>query len=673
MKKTFLLICIMMFLVKFPIQIAAHESVAYKTETLTSTGDVIETQSAYTPIGLFGKNYNFETPEDVYIDKNDYVYVADSGTGEVIKFSPTGEIEQVYGRDSLGSPQGVFVDHREDIFIADYEQAIIVKYNQSGEQLMTFEKPDTPLFGSSTPFKPQKLAVDRRGNLYIVSEGTTNGIIQLNASGDFLGFYGVGTTRPSIGNVIQELLAFQSQRESLFNRVPSAPNNVSIGNQGLIHTVTSGSSWEVIRKLNVAGDNMLPADISTVSNLKDLTVGLIGNIYTVDNDGLIYEYDRFGNLLFTFGGKDDGSNRLGLLQQPTSIEVDSVGRIFISDREKGNIQMYEPTAFTGLLHQALSLYGDGFYIESEAYWDEVIRLNSAFGLAHSAKGEALYKQQQYDEALEEFRLANNRAGYSDAFWEVRYQWMEQNLQWFIFILALLFVLKTILNKLRKRSTKINQALSIHHRLKKYRLINELLYFKKFLKSPIDSYYYLKENKRVSVQSASLLFMVLVILYFIWFIFTGFIFNTNRIEDINLLLDLALLILPFGLFIVANYMVSTITDGEGRFKQVFTGTVYALSPVLVLLLPITIVSNILTLNEGFIYYFALQVMVGWSLVMLFIMIKEVHDFTVTKTIGNILLTFFTMFIAVLVFFVLYVLFDQVFNFVYTMIQEVMLRV
>jgi tetratricopeptide (TPR) repeat protein len=673
MKKTILLICVMMLFIQFPIQIKAQESVAYKTETLTSTGETVETQSAYLPIGLFGNHYSFETPEDIFIDDNDDVYVADSGTKEVIKFTPQGEIAQIFGRESLGSPQGVFVDDRGDVFVADYQHEVIVKYNQQGKELARIEKPNTPLFGSSTPFKPQKLAVDRRGNLYIVSEGTTNGIIQMNANGDFLGFYGVGKTQVSIGNIVQEILTFESQRESLFNRVPSAPNNISIGNQGLVHTVTSGTTWEVIRKLNVAGDNMLPSNISDVTSLKDLAVGLIGNIYTVDNDGLIYEYDRFGHLLFTFGGKDDGSNRLGLLQQPTSIAVDSIGRIFISDREKGNIQMYEPTAFTGLLHQALSLYGDGFYIESEAYWDEVIRLNTSFGLAHSAKGESLFKQQQYEEALEEFRLANNRAGYSDAFWEVRYTWMEQNLQWVILTLALLYVVKIVINQLKKRSKKVNDYLSIHLKLKNRKWIKEVLYFKKFLKAPIDSYYYLKENKRVSEQSATIVLILLVVFYFIWFIFTGFIFNANRIEDMNLFLDLALLILPFGLFVVANYMVSTITDGEGRFKHVYIGTVYALSPALVLLLPITLISNILTLNEGFIYYFALQVMIVWSLVMLFIMIKEVHDFTVAKTFGNIFLTIFAMFIAVLVFFVLYVLFDQVFNFIYTMIQEVMLRV
>jgi len=238
---------------------------------------------------------------------------------------------------------------------------------------------------------------------------------------------------------------------------------------------------------------------------------------------------------------------------------------------------------------------------------------------------------------------------------------------------LLYVVKIVINQLKKRSKKVNDYLSIHLKLKNRKWIKEVLYFKKFLKAPIDSYYYLKENKRVSVQSATIVLILLVVFYFIWFIFTGFIFNANRIEDMNLFLDLALLILPFGLFVVANYMVSTITDGEGRFKHVYIGTVYALSPALVLLLPITLISNILTLNEGFIYYFALQVMIVWSLVMLFIMIKEVHDFTVAKTFGNIFLTIFAMFIAVLVFFVLYVLFDQVFNFIYTMIQEVMLRV
>jgi hypothetical protein len=155
--------------------------------------------------------------------------------------------------------------------------------------------------------------------------------------------------------------------------------------------------------------------------------------------------------------------------------------------------------------------------------------------------------------------------------------------------------------------------------------------------------------------------------------TGFIFSTQRVEEINLFLEIVTFFVPITLFVVTNYLVSTITDGEGRFRHVYIGTIYSLAPIIVFLLPITIISNVLTFNEAFIYHFSMQIMIVWSLIILFIMIKEVHDFAFTETIRNILITIFGMFIMVLVFFVVYVLLDQVYDFVYTVIQEVILRV
>jgi hypothetical protein len=179
---------------------------------------------------------------------------------------------------------------------------------------------------------------------------------------------------------------------------------------------------------------------------------------------------------------------------------------------------------------------------------------------------------------------------------------------------------------------------------------------------------------VSVLSATILYIILYLEFLFMKYFTGFIFRGGTsLEQINFGMEFILLFLPILLFIVSNYLVSTINDGEGRFSDIYIGTIYSLAPIIVLLVPITLMSNVLTLNEYFLYVFFMQVMMGWSLIILFIMIKEIHAFEFWGTVRNILTTIFCMIIIVLVCFIIYVLMDQVIDFVTAIIQEVILRV
>ncbi|MEH7237039.1 hypothetical protein V7097_12745, partial [Bacillus sp. JJ1562] len=294
MRKYFTALSCLWLFMMVPIQSFASDSVSFKTETLTADGKVIETQSAYTPIGLFGKGIEIINPEDIFINSNNHIFIVDSGTKWVTEFDEDGNVLQVYGEGVLQHPQGVHVDEENNVYVTDYGQQSVLKFKEDGELIKKYDKPESPLFGKKSPYKPQKVSVDKRGNLYIVGEGSTNGIIQLNQDGEFLGYYGVNTNRPSIGTIIQDLLTTQRQKSSLFMKVPPAPSNITIDGQGLVYTITSGSSWEAIRKLNIAGANMLSPDITDVMNLVDIAIGPIGNIYTVGNDGVLYEFDRFG-------------------------------------------------------------------------------------------------------------------------------------------------------------------------------------------------------------------------------------------------------------------------------------------------------------------------------------------------------------------------------------------
>lgn len=198
MRKLILGFICVWFILCMPAHSSASVSVPYKTETLSADGETIETQTAYVPIGLFGKSAMYESPQDLHLHHNSEVYVADSERQLVIRVSPDGTLIREYGAGILQQPSGVYVDHNNDVYVADYQLEKVLRFSEAGELLQEYGRPDSPLFGERSPYKPQKVTVDRRGNLYVVGEGATNGIIQLSNEGSFLGYYGVNRTQESL-------------------------------------------------------------------------------------------------------------------------------------------------------------------------------------------------------------------------------------------------------------------------------------------------------------------------------------------------------------------------------------------------------------------------------------------------------------------------------------------
>ncbi|MGA4718460.1 YIP1 family protein [Fictibacillus nanhaiensis] len=671
MKRIAQFVALLVFLL-VPISSIASASVPYQTETLSADGQTIETQTAYTPVGTLLPDVEITNPEDIFSDTKGNLYIADSGAKKILVADKNGKFLREIGKGVLKSPTGVYVDENEKIFVADYEEEKVFRFSQDGKVEEQYGKPDSPLFGKSSSFKPQKVAVDRRGSIYVISEGSTNGIIQLSKDGGFLGYYGVNSTEGSFGTFLQKLLTSESKKANMFMKTPPAPDNIALDDQGLVYSVTEGTTNEVIKKLNVAGKNMLFPDISDEKSLQDIAVDHDGNMFVVSSTGEIYEYDSFGNLLFIFGGKDDGTNRLGLFKQPTGITIDPDGRLYVTDKERGMIQVFESTAFSKQVHEGIALFKEGRYVESQKYWEEVLEMNSSFGLAHSAMGSAYYKQQDYDKALEEYQFANDVYGYSDSFWEVRHAWMQENLETVLFAFIFFGILYYIVKVIDKKKGILNQPRKSIGAIKKQRLIGELLFLFKFFRHPIDSFYYLKRKQYASILSATILYVILIVEYVYSRFYTGFIFKTVS-SDANLVGELLLLLVPLALFIVVNYLVSTINDGEGRFKDIYIGTIYSLAPFLVFSPILTLLSNVLTYNESFVYVFSIRIIYAWCLIILFIMLKEIHNYTFSDTIRNIFVTLFGMVIMLLVVFIVFVLIDQVYDFVYSIIKEAVLRV
>ncbi len=677
MKK--LMISLMLFVIiscSFGMTVSAESGVRYDTFTI-SNGRFVPTQTAYMALTSQTDVYgvSLDRPNDIFIDKFNYVYIVSTNiqtsTGKIIKFSLENQDVTVIGEDFLKNPTGIFVDDSGIIYVADRGGNKAYKIDESGNILMEYTRPSSPLYGNDE-FQPKKIVVDTRGNVYILNNGS-RGLAQFTNDNEFLGYFGTNSITPSLRTVLQFIFFTKEQRANLYQLSPPEISNVAIDNRGLIHTVTLGEESFGVKRLNINGDNLL-GEVFNLEDLQDVYVGPIGNIYTITKSGYIFEYDIEGNLLFAFGGQDESNQVSGLFNVPSAIAVDNSYNIYVLDGSSNELQIFTPTGFADLVHYALYLYQDGKYIESRDPWLEVLKMNDMFDLAHKGLGNAYFSLSEFDAAMDEYSKARDQEGYSDAFWEVRNAFLIENV-WIILVFFFTFLIAYVINlKLRFSKVLFRPIKNGFKYLRsKSRIFDECLYVFSYLKNPAESTYMIKRENRVGYASATILLFIFFGLYIYYIYNLDFLFNNRIIPNINLFEETLKVFLPFFLFVISNFLIGSIREGEGRFKDIYITTIYAVSPYFLALPILVIMSKGLTYNETFLISMIQFISIGLAVVYFFFMVKETHFYTVKETVGSIFISFFTMIIMLLGTFIVYILLNELLKLIWDLIMEVYYRV
>lgn len=115
----------------------------------------------------------FESPQDIAVDKDGNVYVTDSMNNRVQKFDGTGTLLKKWTTDF---PRGIVVDNDGNVYVTDGSHQVL-KYDANGQLLDTFVGPGA---GFSNP---KALALDGDGNIYVAD---LNGVQKLSSDGTFL-------------------------------------------------------------------------------------------------------------------------------------------------------------------------------------------------------------------------------------------------------------------------------------------------------------------------------------------------------------------------------------------------------------------------------------------------------------------------------------------------------
>jgi uncharacterized membrane protein (GlpM family) len=666
---TVLFIMLSMTFGLLPQVVHADNAPAY-TYTISEDGKWVRTQDAYLTSGILFRDMGLKKPEDIFV-KDGSIYIADTGEGRIaIMDKDTNEVAFV-GEGILSSPTSVFVDEQNNILVADYKLEKVLLLSQDNKIIKSYERPNSPVFGKNTNYKPKKAISDKKGNVYIVGEGAYDGIIQLSKEGEFLGYFGANSTNLTPLEALQDLIFTEAQKAKLFNRVPKTFYNIAMDKKGMTYSITQGVKGHAIKKHNVSGYDIFSPNerMSDEDNFVDITIGSYGQIFALTETGLIYEYDSSGKLIFSFGGRAISTERNGLFTVGAGISSDEDNNVYVLDKERGVVQVFYSTIFAEMTHKAINLFESGKYSESKELWHQLLRLSGTSKIAHDGLGKAYFQENNYEEAAYHFKMAQNRADYSESFWEIRNKWLQDNAASLIVFLVIFIFAFKILKKVDGKLGVFKPIRNLAKKAVNVKLISDLLFIKKFIRHPIDSMYDIRRDKDGSPLSATIIYLIGFVIFTVNFVGRGFIFNYVDARNMSYSFIMSLFLLPIGLWVAANYMVSSINEGEGRFRDVYIATAYSLAPYIIFMPFVIALSYVVTLNEAFILSFASLIIWVWAVVILFLGLKEIHNYEIREVIKNILLSLFLMFVAVIIYSIVYMLWDQLIGFVYTLIKEV----
>ena len=516
-KKLLILSLLLLNFIMLSLSLKVDAVSAYYTYTLDRNGELAETNEAYEAVEMIRKlsdGSSLSSAKDLFIDSEDYMYIADTGNKRIVILSPDYQVLHSFGDDRLIKPLGIHVVD-DLIYVADYGLGqvntdigtiYVYKFDKTKTdtlEAITLEKeysrPSSPILDAENfIFRPTKIAVDNNHTMYIVNEGTTSGVLMVNENNRFVDYFASNSFKLTFWERMERIIYQNNENVRMTKNIPTPVYNITMDRTGYFYTVTQtnleSDARDNLKKINIGGENFFDDDMYVYADIVDAWPGHQENIYAVTSNGFLFEYDNLGNLLFTWGGRGVGNDKLGLFMSASSLAIDSKNNIYVIDdnSSRNAIHIFRETPFATKIHHALDLYNNAKYVESIEVWEEVLRYNSMLDVAYRGIGLGYMMSEDYELALEYFEIARDQDQYSEAYWEIRNLSLIDTMDEIIIFVFLAFIVLIALRQINRRTEYFAFVGDFKQKVNKIKPLREFFYMFHFLKNPADACYGVKQ-------------------------------------------------------------------------------------------------------------------------------------------------------------------------------------
>lgn len=734
--KNKILAFVLLFVVIFSFSVSADSS--YKSYVYDNNGVAFEAPDAFDFDEQFdlvnmkdsqGKAIGMQYPNDMCVDKDGFVYISGSDENEqgmllilnsdfsfnkIIRgFKNTVKLKNGKTKvinDRFGNLTSAFVDEKDgSIYLCDLNGATkentnadvvknikeegsgrLIKLDSNFKTQMVVAGITSEILPNDFNFKPKKVVVDNYGRIFVLSEGCTMGILELDEEGTFIQTLGAPAVTYNPIELIWRSISSKSAVEGMQDFVPTEYSGIEIDDEGFIFVTNStfdNSSYsgiDCVSRLNAKGNDVLRrvegnnpygdvdaswrGTLEGASRLVDIKSLDYGNYAVLDTlRGKVFFYNIDGVNLFEFGTvKDDPDDDHvtfieGNLDVPVAVEWLN-DQCLVLDSELRCLNTYSMTEYASMIIEASRLHELDLYDEEIKVWEEVLKLNSNSIAAKQNIGKVYYRDRDWQTAMEYFKEIKDQENYSKAYKYQRQEYINQYFTHAVVVIVALSIAIWLFKKFRKKNKKDKKPNAF---------MQELKFANKMLTRPLNAPWLLTRENKGSVRAATTLLIVTSLVSLIQARFTGFIFDANA-EDVNIFAEVATICVPVLLFVVCNWAVTSLMNGEGSFKAIYMATCYSLLPIIYLYPVALIFSNVMVQEEGDFYIVFITLALIWVLGLIFLSNMRIHDYSLGMALIEIIVTVVVMLLVVFLAVLFFALIQQMTSFVGNLIEELATR-
>lgn len=587
---------------------------------------------------------------------------------------------------SLSKAKGIYASKNEVIVADTGNNRLLCSKDGVLTQIIT--APEAGVVPSDFVFLPTRVERDGKGYLYVISTGSYYGAVMYDPSGEFLGFYGANTVKASALSTLayfwDTLTQNDVKRAKTVKTLPFQFVDICVDENDFVYTCTGKTSDSnesgQLRMLSPGGTNILnkkqyngvltgasafvfgELDVATRlgksirQDFSNVAVDSRGFIYALDiTYGLIYVYDRECNLLTAFGGGRGFGSQTGTFNSAISLEVTG-DRVMVANAEDGSVTVFNLTDFGQQLFAAQKSTLDANYSASLPMWKDILKQDTHNQLALRGLAKAYYASGNYVQAKSYARLGGEYAIYGQTVGKLQKQFITNNFTW-LFLCGILLIAGAVfcIAYIKKRQIVLVKNQQVR-----------LLFSGCF--HPFDTFSKIRYKNEGSTLIAIIMTVAFYLSGLVFSLCCDFRFSDMQSGSFNSIFQLLRTSGLILLFSVANWAISVLMHGIGKFKHVFIVTAYSTLPMIIYNIVAIPVSYLITAADSSLLGGLKIVALAITFITLCVGLMMVHDFSFPRVLGSGIVACLLMFLIIFVLFVFGILVSQLVEFVITLLVE-----